>query len=245
MNIISRQEAKAAGLPRYFNGKPCPHGHLSERRTRNCECVECMATYARSEKYKEHRKALVVTPEQRDKDNAYSAKYHAENRARILEEMRARNKVYYAKNKKKILANVKTYVAENKEWRRGYATSWNKQKRETDPVFAMQCVMRKFVARVLDRIKQNRTERERERTKDILGYTAQEFMAHIEPMFKTGMTWSNHGEWHVDHIRPLASFDLFDQEQRMMANSLHNLQPLWAAKNLKKSDAWDGQASLI
>jgi hypothetical protein len=30
--IISRKEAKAAGLTRYFTGKPCKRGHVVERR---------------------------------------------------------------------------------------------------------------------------------------------------------------------------------------------------------------------
>lgn len=243
MNIISRQEAIANNLTRYFTGSPCPRGHIAERLVSNRSCTECARAYGLSEEYKARNRLRKKSEEQKQKDRENSSRYHKQNRERILEEMRVRNAEYYATHKKQILSSVKNYVSENKEWRRAYATNWNKNKRETDPVFAMQCVMRKFVARVVERIKRKTTERER--TKDILGYTAQEFMAHIEPMFKTGMTWSNHGEWHVDHIRPLASFDLFDPDQRMMANSLHNLQPLWAAKNLKKSDTWDGQASLI
>ena len=39
--IISRDAAKAAGLTRYFTGKPCVRGHLSQRRTVNHVCTEC------------------------------------------------------------------------------------------------------------------------------------------------------------------------------------------------------------
>lgn len=38
--IISRKEAAARGLKRYFSGKPCPHGHLAERFVSH-GCVEC------------------------------------------------------------------------------------------------------------------------------------------------------------------------------------------------------------
>lgn len=41
MNIITRAEAKAAGLKRYFTGKPCKYGHIAERATVNGLCYEC------------------------------------------------------------------------------------------------------------------------------------------------------------------------------------------------------------
>ena len=39
--IITREEAILMGLPRYYTGVPCRHGHDSERYTKNKECVEC------------------------------------------------------------------------------------------------------------------------------------------------------------------------------------------------------------
>jgi hypothetical protein len=44
MQIISRAEAKAKGLKRYFTGKPCKHGHVAERQVFNATCVECERT---------------------------------------------------------------------------------------------------------------------------------------------------------------------------------------------------------
>ena len=41
MAIISRQEALARGLNRYFTGKPCRWDHLAERHTSNSDCVHC------------------------------------------------------------------------------------------------------------------------------------------------------------------------------------------------------------
>jgi hypothetical protein len=42
MEIISKKEAKDLGLNRYFTGKPCKHGHLSERYMCN-GCVSCLS----------------------------------------------------------------------------------------------------------------------------------------------------------------------------------------------------------
>jgi 5-methylcytosine-specific restriction endonuclease McrA len=41
MNIVTRTEALASGLSRYFTGKPCPKGHVAERHVSNWGCVEC------------------------------------------------------------------------------------------------------------------------------------------------------------------------------------------------------------
>jgi hypothetical protein len=61
------------------------------------------------------------------------------------------------------------------------------------------------------------------------------------------MSWSNYGKWHIGHIRPKASFEFenVDDEDFKACWSLNNLQPMWARKNIKKSDSWDGQCRLV
>lgn len=61
-----------------------------------------------------------------------------------------------------------------------------------------------------------------------------EFMAYLEAKFTDGMSWKNYGKWHIDHIKPLASFDLTDPEQVKAACHFTNLQPLWASDNISK-----------
>ncbi len=67
-----------------------------------------------------------------------------------------------------------------------------------------------------------------------LGYTRAELVAHLEAKFRDGMTWANYGTWHVDHIRPCASFDLSCPDQFAACWALGNLQPLWASENMRK-----------
>lgn len=70
-----------------------------------------------------------------------------------------------------------------------------------------------------------------------LGCSIAELEAHLERQFKPGMTWANYGEWHIDHIKPLAKFDLTDRVQLLAACHYSNLQPLWAIENLSKGDS--------
>lgn len=73
---------------------------------------------------------------------------------------------------------------------------------------------------------------------ELLGYTANEFVTHIERMFSDGMTWQSFfsGKIHIDHIRPISSFNLDDPDQLAACFALSNLQPLWAKDNIRKSD---------
>ncbi len=69
---------------------------------------------------------------------------------------------------------------------------------------------------------------------NLVGCSAKELREHLESQFTEGMTWDNYGEWHVDHIRPCASFDLSCVEQQRECFHYTNLQPLWAKDNLSK-----------
>jgi len=68
-----------------------------------------------------------------------------------------------------------------------------------------------------------------------LGCSIDYFMEYIANKFQEGMTWDNHGEWHLDHIKPLYQFDLTDREQLLEALHYTNYQPLWAIDNLRKN----------
>jgi hypothetical protein len=43
MNVLTMNEAKAAGLTRYFTGVACPRGHIAERMVSTRACAECLA----------------------------------------------------------------------------------------------------------------------------------------------------------------------------------------------------------
>jgi len=87
-----------------------------------------------------------------------------------------------------------------------------------------------------------RGKSKRHKTFDILGYTPIQLMKHLESQFVEGMSWDNMSEWHIDHIRPVASFtfDSVDDPEFKACWALENLQPLWATDNLSKGAKWEG-----
>ena len=80
-----------------------------------------------------------------------------------------------------------------------------------------------------------------------LGCSLDEFVAHVESKFEQGMAWENYGfnGWHLDHMRPCASFDLTKPEEVHACFHYSNYQPLWASKNaLNAANAYLPTANL-
>lgn len=78
---------------------------------------------------------------------------------------------------------------------------------------------------------------------NLMGYTIEDLKRHLELQFTDGMSWDNRSEWHIDHIRPVASFNFTTTECEDFKKcwALNNLQPLWASDNIRKRDKWDGE----
>lgn len=112
--------------------------------------------------------------------------------------------------------------------REKYREEYNKRYRDrykTDPVFKLKELLRIHVKRFIVDMKGKSSY-------DILGETYDNVRVHIEKQFEDGMDWSNHGEWHIDHIIPLASAKT--EEEVIKLNHYTNLQPLWAKDNKMK-----------
>lgn len=73
-----------------------------------------------------------------------------------------------------------------------------------------------------------------------LGCSIEEVKNHLERQFTNRMSWENYGTvWHVDHIRPLCSFNLSLKSEQQKAVHYTNLQPLLVEDNLKKGGSYN------
>ena len=75
----------------------------------------------------------------------------------------------------------------------------------------------------------------------LVGYTRQQLKQHLEGLWQDGMTWANFGEWHIDHVRPISSFEYatYNDPEFLECWSIDNLQPLWAEENMQKGARYD------
>ena len=131
---------------------------------------------------------------------------------------------YHEKNKIKKRSLIKK-IKISKEYSREYQA-----KRKKDPQYRLMANMR---SRMSISLKRN--------TKissiyKYIGIDIKAFYIYIETLFQEGMSWENYGykTWHLDHILPLSSFDLSNDEELYKVWNYKNLQPLWAKDNLSK-----------
>ena len=105
-----------------------------------------------------------------------------------------------------------------------------RERRATDPLFALKDRLRSRVSKSLKR----KGFKKSTKTALMLGCTYEEFRAHIERLFLPGMSWANFSDGHIDHIVPL---DAADTEAEVYAlNHYTNLRPMWGPDNITKSD---------
>jgi hypothetical protein len=143
---------------------------------------------------------------------------------------KAKKKEHYLANKPAILLKVKAYEESHKEELREYRRNYTKDRLKNDPTFKLA-----FAIRTRLRVALRRQYKSGSAVKD-LGCSIEYLKAHLESQFKPGMSWENHGDWHIDHIIPLSKFDLTNRQEFLKACHFTNLQPLWAIENFRKGD---------
>ena len=210
MNVISRIKAKQQGLKRYFTQKPCKHGHVCDRFVLNGNCVLCKQE--RDRKY--HEKHQI-------RCNECSTNYYLNNKEKI--------KKYKTDN----FQHNKNYMAiwcqKNRKKLNEYSRNYNKDKKNTDINYKLSQNLRNRLYMAAKNNYKNGSA-----VQD-LGCSIPELKNYLEARFSPEMTWDNYGPyWHIDHIKPLSSFDLTDRTQFLEACHFANLQPLYWEENLSK-----------
>lgn len=128
-------------------------------------------------------------------------------------------------------------IKKDKEaYNREYSKNWKRRVRIERPEQRIKDALRTRLRKVL--MGTTKTDS----TINLLGCTWVYAKEYLEAKFKKGMTWKNYGSfWHIDHIRPCASFNLSKEEEQKKCFHYTNLQPLEISKNLQKNSKWNGR----
>jgi hypothetical protein len=185
---------------------------------KDCLCNSCKDCQRERQRKSYHTN----TPEKQRYRKEYYKKYIIENREHIKE----LHKIYWSKQEN--IEKRRKYQRERRHLRKEYDLEYIRNRKKNDIVFRLKIRLRSRLHKVLNgRYKSGSAVND-------LGCSPKELKEYLESLFVNGMSWDNYGEWHIDHIRPLCSFDLTNREQFLEACNYKNLQPLWAKDNLYK-----------
>jgi hypothetical protein len=231
MDIITRQQALAQGLTHYFTGKACRNGHVSIRGTRKWNCLEC----DRNCKSKERQR----DPDRVRANERRTAAKHRQSRLQATQGWRERNQDRLKAYSQAFRIRYQT----DAKFRAQKQAVYNLHAQKQRDLKTNRAISLNLKNRINNAVSVNGV-RKAQSTFDLTGCTVPELRQHLQAQFTDGMNWSNYGRtgWHIDHIRPCASFDLADPKQQRQCFHYTNLQPLWAADNIRKGGKWQKPA---
>jgi len=125
----------------------------------------------------------------------------------------------------------KKWYNKNKEYHREYAKKYFRRRVKEDIQYRLRWLLR---GRISGAFRFNLSKKAL-KSMELIGCSIENAKAHIEKQFLDDMNWGNHGKvWEIDHIIPIASFDLTEKEEQIKAFNYKNLQPLYKFDNRSK-----------
>ena len=259
MKHISHKEAKSKKLKKFFTGKKCIYGHISERYTANYKCIECTHIPDELNKFKAKTKKCTSCYKNLEKnDKNFRFKNKSKNILTFRQPCRACEQIdrkkwgesYKGKEaKKKYDENYrlsgkkknsdKKYYQKNKEEINKKNIAHRKIKRKTDP----DRWLHDSVSARLRLALASKNITKKNRTTEYIGCSIKDLKKHLEQYFiydkneKRKYSWDNRGKggWDVDHIIPINYFKenyiFTDLKIQKVVWHYSNLQPLWGKLN--------------
>jgi hypothetical protein len=188
-----------------FTMRFCKYGHIAPRYIHNSNCVAC------------------------------NARRRAENPEIYREYQRKARAKYTPERQAELAAYVREWHKANHKHVREWFHHNHAKRQASDPQYRIKRALCSNLNLAIAR-----SWRSGSAIKN-LGCSIAELRAHLEAQFEPEMNWDNYGRlnkkrqtWQIDHIRPLASFDLIDPMQVAQVCHYSNLRPMWAIANLRK-----------
>lgn len=211
---------------------PASNDHFHRNRSKkdgfSDRCKECAKHHAKKWALENPAKKAATDKDYAKRNQEKISRYQAEYRSNNADEAKAYNKQYREKNHSKLKEKRREYNSkpEVKKRRRDR----QRERRRSDRRYALICNMRSAISECVSGRKKGAFRN--------VDWGADDLLTHIERQFQPGMSWDNYGEWHIDHIVPLSSFNFCSDKDEGFKQcwSLSNLRPLWAEENCRKSD---------
>ena len=142
---------------------------------------------------------------------------------------RERSKNRYINNRDKCIEYSRNRYINNREVHIENCKKYIKNRLKTDSLFKLSHTLRKRTRQIFKNKRFIKPS-----TKLLIGEDLSFVKKYLENQFIEGMSWKNHGKWHIDHIIPLSSAN--NESELIKLCHYTNLQPLWAFDNLSKGN---------
>ena len=186
----------------------------------------------------EHKHEYYI--ENQDKIIAYNKEYRVENKEKLYEN----HKEYYNQNSEKILQHQKEFREQNKdrliEHRKEfheqnkdrlnqYRRNYEKNQRDNNPIVRLKENIRKRISQTL------KSNSKASNTIELFGCNKEFFYFWIKWQMSSDISDDEFKtNWHIDHVKPISSFNLSNKEEQYEAFCWTNCAPLLKSKNLSK-----------
>jgi hypothetical protein len=191
-------------------------------------------------KYREENKEIIaqngkIYREENKEIIAQNGKIYREENKEVLKE---KSKKYREENKEILSERKKNYYEKNKEKENFRKNEWHKKRLKEDSLYKLKCSIRQLISQSIRNSGHRKHQLRLKKSEIILGCNSEFFKKYIEDKFLEGMNWDNHGEWHLDHIKPVSWAN--DEEELLSLNYYTNFQPKWSFDNLSKGNRYEG-----
>lgn len=228
-----RTKAKLAAMVLECKSETCNNKFTPTNSSTQLFCSKACSDRQGKRDWKKRNKKVY----QESENHRRRKKYANDNDYRLLQRQRSIDNWNSLNDDEKLIEGRKRRNALDKKNHKEYMRKYQAQKYQTNPHFQAASALR---SRIRSAIKSTGGKK-KQKTETLIGCSIEFLMAHLEKQFTNGMTWANYGEWHIDHIRPVASFKSLgtSEEEQLECFHFSNLQPLWATDNLRKGAKYE------
>ena len=123
--------------------------------------------------------------------------------------------------------NNRDKIKETNIKNREYKRQWAQKQRQNNIQYRLKENIRSRINLTLKN-KSNSSE-------ELLGCPIKEYIVYLEQQFDQNMSWENYGTyWEIDHIKPISTFDLTNEQEIKKCFNYKNTKPLSINENRKK-----------
>lgn len=200
---------------------------------KSSRCKDCERAKAQKKYWENIAKTREKANRYRSK-NRIQARQYARKRYQLKKEEIKEYERQRRKNKPEVM---REYRIKNKERIKQATKIYRQRRSKTDPAYKIRNNLKTRIWESLKGIRKSK------KTIELLGCSIFKFKLYLEAQFwkDDRIDWCTYGHkgWHIDHIRPCASFDLSDPEQQKQCFHYTNTQPLWCTENIRKKDKYE------